>query len=65
MTHQVVAIEGDVEGACRHVVTRDLFERAGDATRQRDAATAHTNERDLLDPAIPFDDFVRNARQRA
>jgi hypothetical protein len=65
VAHQVVAIERDVERAGGDVVARNVLERAGDPPRQRDAAAAHAHERNLIDAAISFDDFVSNARQRA
>ena len=63
--HQVVAIERDVERAGRHVVAVDLLERAREPPGDRHAARADADERELVEAAIAFEDFVRDARQRA
>ena len=65
LAHQVVAVEGDVEGADRHVVAGDVLERGGDAPGQRHAARAHADDGQLLDAAVALDDLVGDAHQRA
>ena len=63
--HQVVAIERDVERADGHVVAGDLAEVAGQALGDRHAAGADADEREVGQAAIAFEDFVRDARERA
>ena len=64
VAHQVVAVERDVERAGRHLVTGDLAQARGDTPRQRHAAFADADERELVDRAVALDDLVRDARQR-
>ncbi len=65
MAHQVVAIERDVERPGRHVVPVDLFEGPGEPPRQWHAAGADADQRQLIEPAVPLENLVRDARQRA
>ena len=63
--HQVVAIERDVERADGDVVAGDLALSRGDAPRERHAAAAHADEREIGQTAVAFEDFVGDARERA
>jgi hypothetical protein len=75
VAHQVVAVQRDVEDAGRNVRLRcvrtwaggaalhDVADGVGEAPRNRDAARADTDEREVVDAAIAFEDFVRDARE--
>ena len=65
MAHQVVAIQGDVEGAGRHLLAGDLAERAGNAPRERNATFADADERQISDRLVAFENFVRDAGEGA
>src|SRR4029453_14683953 len=65
LTHQIVAVERDGEGAGRHRAAGDLEQLPGDAAGDRHAALADADEREVLDPEIALDDLVRDAGQRA
>ena len=58
--HQIVAVERDVERAGRHVVAADLLDAPRQPARERHAAAADADERQLLDPAVALDDLVRD-----
>ena len=59
--HQVVAVERDVERSGRHVDAGEVPERLGQARRQRHASRADADERQALDAAVVFDNFVGDA----
>jgi hypothetical protein len=65
VAHQIVAIERDIKRAGRHVVAVDFLECAGDAPRQRDPAGPDAHQRELVQPAVAFENLVRDARQHA
>ncbi len=65
VAHQVVAIERDVERAGRHAVAVDLVQRPGEPARQRHAAGADADQRELVEPAVALEDFVGDAGQGA
>ena len=60
MAHQIVAIQRDVERAGRDLVPIDPADGQRQAPRQRHAARADADERELLDAAISLEDFVRD-----
>jgi hypothetical protein len=64
MPHQVVAIQRNVEGAARHLVAVDVVERATDTAGERHATCANAHQRDVVQAAIAFENFVRDPRQR-
>jgi hypothetical protein len=63
VSHQIVAIQRDVERAGRHVDAGDGLQMPGDAGGDRDAAGANADERHVFEAAVVFEDFVRDARQ--
>jgi len=65
MAHQIVAVERDIERARRHLVVVDVFDNRGNPLRQRHAAPANPDQRQLLDTPVAFEDFMRDSRQRA
>jgi hypothetical protein len=64
MTHQIVAIQRDVERAGRHVVAVDVVQRPRDPAGQRHTARANSDERNVVKAAIALEDFVSNPGQR-
>ena len=64
VVHQVVAVERDVEDPHRHVLPGDLPQPRREALCDRDAARPHTDEREAIDAAIAFHDFVGDPGQR-
>ena len=65
LAHQVVAIQRDVERAGGHVGIRDAIELHGNPSRQRDAALADADERQVIDAAVALDNLVGDARERS
>jgi plasmid stability protein len=63
--HQIVAVERDVERAGRDVVAVDVVDGARQAPRQRHAASADADQRELIDGVVAFEDFVRDPREAA
>src|SRR5207249_9137685 len=60
---QIVAIQGDVEGAGRDVVPVDVADRAREPLRDRHAAGPDADERELVDAAVAFENLVGDARE--
>jgi hypothetical protein len=52
VTHEVVAIQRDVERAGRHIVTGDLLDRARQALGDVHAARAHADERKIVNALL-------------
>jgi hypothetical protein len=46
-------------------VVRDLVQRLRDPARQRNAARTDADKRDIFDPGVAFENFVRDSRERA
>ena len=60
----VVAVEGDVDGAERGRVAGALLDQPGEPVRERDAAGLDADEGELVELRVALDDLVRDARQR-
>src|SRR5204862_135364 len=58
LPHQVVAVERDVERAGGDLVAVDAVQRVRDPPRQRHAARANADQRQIAGAAIAFEDFV-------
>src|SRR5262245_32493278 len=61
----VVAVEGDVDGAELDVLARQLRDQVTQALGERDAARVDADEGDALEVGVAFDDLVRDAREAA
>ena len=61
----VVAVEGDVDGAELDLPARQLRDQVAQALGQRDAARVDADERDALQIGVRLDDLVRDAREAA
>src|SRR5579864_1632559 len=61
----VVAVEGDVDGADLGRLARALLDQPRETLRDRDAARLDPDERDLAKVGICLDDLVRDPRERA
>ena len=62
---EVVAVEGDVEGAHRRLHPPRLAQARGQAAREGYAARAHAHEHGAADVRVPLQDLVRHAREGA
>ena len=62
---KIVAIQRDVQRADRHFHAVDAAHGLRDALRQRHAAPANSDQRQVLGAAAFFHDFVRQPLQRA
>ncbi len=60
----VVAIERDVQDAHGDVGTFDLGELRRESTREVIAAVRDAHQRKAAGPFVPFDDLVRDTRER-
>jgi hypothetical protein len=60
----VVAVEGDVDGADVDLHPAPLLDQATQAVRERDAARVDADERHVLQRLVPLDDLVRDPRER-
>src|SRR5579862_137043 len=60
----VVAVKGDVELAQRELDPGALLDEPAQALGDRHAARVDTDERDVVEILVPFDDLVRDAAQR-
>ena len=65
MTHQVIAIERDVEHAGWDVKTGDFTEASRETTRQMIPLAYCASERQVFNASIAFQDFVRDAGEGA
>ena len=65
MPHQIVAIEGDVERAGRHVVAGDFLQAAREASGDVHAARTHADQREVINAFITLDNFVCDAGEGA
>ena len=61
----VVAVEGDVDGAELDLLSGELGDQVPQALRERDAAGVDADERDSLELGIGLDDLVGDPRQAA
>src|SRR5919109_1271344 len=61
----VVAVEGDVDGAEDRPRACALLDESPEALRERNAARLDADEGDTGEVGIPLDDLVRDARERA
>ena len=64
MTHEIVAIQRDVERAGGNLALADLADALRQPLGERDAARADADERQFFDAAIAFEDFVGDAGER-
>jgi hypothetical protein len=64
VSHYIVAVQGDVESASPQRLVGDLLEHLGKALGEHVAARTDADQGEVLGAAIPFEDFVRDARQR-
>ena len=62
---EIVAIERDIERADGHFHVRESFDRFREALRQRNAAAAHADQRDICRAAAFFHDFMGQPLQGA
>ena len=60
----VVAVEGDVDGAEQRRPAGALLDQSREALRERDAARLDPDERDLVEVGVGLDHLVRDARER-
>jgi hypothetical protein len=60
----VVAVEGDVDGAERHLVAAEVGDVAPEPLRKRHAARVDPDEGSALEVAIPLDDLMGDASDR-
>src|SRR4029079_11917271 len=65
LPHQIVAVERDVERAVWDGLAGDPLELGRNAARQRHAALADADDREVVHTAIALDDLVRDAHERA
>jgi hypothetical protein len=61
----VVAVKGDVQLAERDLGAGQLGDPATQALGERNSARVDADQRDSVELRIPFDDLVRDPRQRA
>jgi hypothetical protein len=55
---EVVAVEGDVEGALRDVGLLALADRRDDLRRELDAAALNADDDEIVGPVVQFNDLV-------
>ena len=60
MTHKVVSIERDVEGTSLHRMTGNTSEDVCDSFCNRNTTTPNTNQCNIVNPAVAFNNFVRD-----
>ena len=65
LPHQIVAVERDVERSGRDDLAGDPLELGRNASRQRHAALADADDREVVHTAVALDDLVRDAHERA
>ena len=61
MTHKVVSVQCDVEGTSLHATTGNASKNVCYSLRNRDTTPPDTNQRDIVDTTITFNNFVCNA----
>ena len=59
----VVAVEGDVDGAERGLDAGALLDQAREPPRERDAARVDADERDVVEVRVALDDLVGDSRK--
>jgi hypothetical protein len=64
VAHQIVAVEGDVEGARRELVSVNLPDDVGESAGQGHSTRADSHERQLLESPVAFDNLVRDPGER-
>lgn len=64
VTHEIVAVERDVEGPGPDLVTVDRFERGGNPAGQGHSARPNAHERQIVDTAVALENLVRDAGER-